>query len=756
MRTLGLGLFFVILIFNPFAFPGLYIDSTASFGFIAMPKIFLLIVLNSVLLVIWTIKIYKTRELKILSSPIYFPIFLWIASLLISSLSGPNPIVSFYGMNNTLENSFIEGIMILLLFLITINNLKLREDLEEVTRFVVLGFSVSFLYTIIRYLSSWKLDNEFFGYYFNNNTFTLIGHYGSLPIVSLIAIILSTGLVISDIIYERTKKALIFDLIVLFISSSTYAITLNMGGYRPEYIYLIAGLILLSIIGYMVFSHIKLQITLIPVFGVIAIGLIAGFALHFGITKNVGQPINYPSLSIDATWNIVLDSIKGSLQAGLFGRGPGGFGYYFDVFKNESVALPINNIQGQPLLTNFTINAQSPSVEEIRVYQPGSLVLGILHAQGLFGILALILIVSVTISIAIKKGLENIGILGVIAFMSFIALIIISIFARYDFILMLIIWLTLAIFTISASTDEPNKNVSIMVTGRTYDFGHNLNYLVPLLMLIGTLFAIANTYRIFIGDFYAYQAKLGQIANNIERYQLNANLAFASYPESDIFVRESVYASAITLSNQIDELQKEITKNPEKANSEEITRKINDIIERQKVLINDLQIAKNFKPMEYKNYYLEGLMLSRLSEILELRLDSQAAQAFEEAKLRNSYHPDSYYQTAKLTLRNAKRETDYIAAANAISVAIRYRPVNFLYQSTYADVLKALGNYEGALQIYEALKQLKENNLNNEMIKRLYENENIEQKIEDTKKRKEEIVPSPTPTPSRTPTSTKR
>ncbi|BDQ05018.1 MAG: hypothetical protein KatS3mg084_0536 [Candidatus Dojkabacteria bacterium] len=80
-RILHIGLFIVVCIFNPFTFPGLYIDSTGSFSFVATFKIYLVAILNTVLLAFWIIKIQKTKELNVTPSIMYIPLFLWLISI---------------------------------------------------------------------------------------------------------------------------------------------------------------------------------------------------------------------------------------------------------------------------------------------------------------------------------------------------------------------------------------------------------------------------------------------------------------------------------------------------------------------------------------------------------------------------------------------------------------------------------------------------------------------------------------------------
>ncbi len=759
-RILYVGLFTIIFIFNPLTFPGLYIDSTGSFSFIATSKIFLLIILNIVLLTIWILKIKQTKELAVSSSIMYIPLGLWITSAVVSFLMSFNKNLSFYGMNYTLEYSFVEAISIFVFLIILINNIRTKEDLETITRSILLGLSISFVYTIIRYSGKWTIANEPFSYYFNSNTFTLIGDYTVLPTISLVGIILGIGLVVSDIVYQRSTKLLVTDTILSVINTVIFVLSLNLASAKPEYIHLIAGVFVITLIIYILLSYARTNKSFIAIIAIILIGITLGSGLYFGITKNTAQPVIYPSVSLDAAWNVTLDAIKGSIQSGVFGVGYGSFGYAFDQFKSESVVLPINNREGQPVLTNFTINGQSPTTEEIRVYQPTSIILGITLAQGIFGVVSLVILAGLAIYVFINKKIHNLGVIGTMSFIAYITSILLFVFTKYDFTTIFISWICLGIFIISASTDEPYKNLVIALAGRYVNFTTNLNYILPALVTLSLGYIAYQITPIFIANYYAYQAKLAQQTNNLDAYIQNSNLAFNNFPLSDIFIRESVFSRAVKLSDDINEVLKQIRETKDEITNNEINQRINEILAIQNMLSRDLQIARIQNPLEYKNYYLEGLLLARISELVKLQMDRNAIQYFQGSLQRNPYHPDSYYQIGKILYRSAEDDNDRTAARNALALALRYRPINLSYQALYADILKSLGNEDQALEIYKFIKQVKEANPDSESIKNLYENEQIEMDIQEIEQNKnfnpknsvisKETLPTPSTTPKPT------
>jgi len=760
-RTIAIGLIIIVLTFNPYIFAGLYIDSTSSFSFIALSKIAVLTVLNAILLIMWIIKIQKSKELSIIPTKIYIPIFLWIFSAGLSTFLSNNRTLSFFGYNSTLENSLIETLMLFVFLFIFVNNIKTKEQIESIVRFFNIGIAIASIYVVIRYMGTWTVGIDLIKDYINTSTFTPTGHYGSLPIIALASLLLSIALIISDIILNREKVNLVIDSITLVITGAAFVVFLNLGGSSPEYIYLITGIIALSVVAYLILSNTKLQTSLIPVFGLILLSVLVGLGVYFGVTKNAVQPNSYPNLSLNASWNIALDSIKTPITKGLFGNGQGTFAYAFDRFKSEDVAFPRRN--GDQISTFFTVNAQSPNVEEIRVYQPGSYFLGVLLSQGLLGVIAFLLIVGFTVALGIKKGLAGTGVMGIFSLFVFLGLSILTIFFRYDFILLFLMWFALGIFIVSANEDEPEKNLVIAITGRSFDFNNNLNFILPGLVLIGCIWVLFDVFRIFNGNYYAYLAKNSQIEGKLQEFQVNSLRAAQAYPESDIFIRESVFSRSITLFERYAEIQKKISENPDNANSTDLRNQANEVIQLQNQLISDLNLARSTYPDEYKNYYFAGNILARASEFTNLSFDSTALQYFGTSLSVNPFHPDSYYQAANIQYRNK----DFVSALNNIRPAVNYRPQNLLYQAVFADILKENGNYSDALSIYNGLKRIKDENSSNEAIQNFYKNQNIDNDIEEaTQKQKEQKdkqnnptpspSPTPTPTPTRTPTPSRR
>lgn len=728
-KIIGIGLLIIVIVFNPFVFAGLYVDSTNSYSFIASNKIYFLGILNAVLLLFWILKIRATKELNIVSSKIYIPVILWMVSGIVSYFLSVNRINSLYGYNFTLENSLIESGMVFIFFIIFINNIRTKEELENVLRYFMSGVSISLIYLIIRYAGTWTTNIEYLRDYFNVSTFSLTGHIGTVPILAISMFVLGLGLIISDLTYDRSKTQLVIDSINVVISGAVSFMLLNIGGIYPEYLHLIVLLILVGIVLYLVFTNLKLKQTLIPILALVGLSAVFGLGLYFGLTKNASQPQVLPNVSLDATWNITLDSIKSPVERGLWGNGQGNYTYFFDYYKSEATAIA-QLADNNKVITNFTINAQAPSVEEIRSYQPGSYFLNVLFSQGLFGLAAFILLLIMTVTFAVKKGILSTNIMSFVSLIVFVTVMIFTIFLRYDFMLVLLLWLLLAIHTVSINEDEPQKNLIISLSGRYIDLNNNMNYLVPSVFLLLVLLTLFSTFKIFPGNYYLYEAKLAQIKGDLNGYQSKTNDALKALDVSDLAAREYVYSRDITLLEEYQKLQKKVEENPDYKNSDEYKNKLTQLVATTQNLGRILDNASAVYPTEYKNYFLQGFILSKISEMVGLSFDQTAEKYLTTSRNLNRFHPETLYELAKIYARH----NDLTNAYSSITPAVSYRPDNLFYQALNADILKNIGNYQNALTIYKELKRVKDANPDNQQIQDFYKQQDIDKDIEESEK----------------------
>ncbi len=741
-KAFSFGLLLIIISFNPYLYPGLYLDSTGSFSFISVIKIILLGILDLFVLILWINKIRRTGELAIISTKIYLPVLLFMVSTFTSVIMSINLPLAIFGYNFTLESSLIETILLFFFFLAFINNVKHREELENIIRFTSIGVAIVTIYSLIRFSGTWEIGFRPLSFYLNSNTFTPLGSYSSLVVTSLISLVFTSALFITDIILQRGKIAFFIDSLCLGIIGIGFGVFLNIGSSSPEYLYIALFIIAILGIFYFVFKNNRVQKALIPSLALILLSIGVGIGFHFLITKDSNQPNIPSSVPVDITWGITLDSIS-SIDKGLIGNGQGTFANSFDLYKSDTIALPytVNGVT----TSNFIINAQSPNTEEVRIFQSPSYLLNILTSQGLFGLISFIAIVGMAVFIGFNKKSLSSNILGLFSFSIFISLSLISITLKYDFIISLFLWLSLAIFVISASEDEPGKNFIIAVTGKSRDFNENWNYLIPGISAVITGIILINAIPILGSNYFGYLAKSAQVDKNTENYQKYSETAANVNPSSDLFLREKAFSKAVTLFEKFESLR---NIPPSEINSGQANIATNQAFTLQSDILIDLDRAIRMNTREYKNFYTTGLILATSSEYTNrLNFDAKSADFLQSSIDRNPHHPESYYQLSKIYLRNDQST----AALNRITSAVKMRPQNLLYYELYADILRHSGDYQNALTLYSTLKELRDSNPTNEEIKKFYEEKTIDSDIEESirklKEKQNSVSPTIIPTP---------
>jgi tetratricopeptide (TPR) repeat protein len=753
---IGVGILLILLTFNPFVSPGLYFDSTSAFTFMALHKVMLLGLLNLVLLVMWAIHAARTKELQITASKLYIPVFVFVLSSLVSTLLSVNKTNSLFGFNSTLANSFVETGMLATFFFIFVNNVRDSESVQRVLRFFTVGMAVVVLWTLFRYSGTWSNGSIYLRDYVNSIFFTPSGHYGSLIVLCLVSMLISIGLTVTSMVQNRSKNILIVDAVSLLVVSTGFFNFLNIAGRVKPYFYIVCIIAAVAAVGYLLFTNRRLKTTLVPVLSLVLLGLVLGFGSYFGITHRKVQPSSFPSMPMNVSWNISLDSIKASMSKGMFGIGQSNFTYAFDRFKNDSL------VPG-----NLTINNNAPSVPEIRINHAGSYFLETLSAQGLVGLISFIAIFALFTFTGIRKMFTEMHPMGVFILIAFVLLGMATIVTGYDFTLLLTMWLLLAVLMVLYHEGEPQQNLNISLAGRSFDGNGNLNYLIPTIMVIGAGLVVFNAYKITNANVSAFWAKRFQSLGNLQQYQASSLDAVNKYPTSDVFIRELVNANGAILMNQLDELQKKVTDDPKAKENQDVINAANDLSNFQRGILSNLLFAINQYPDEYKNYYLAGLLTSRVSEYANLGQDQAALEYFANSISKNPYHPDTYFQMAKLYERNKNANS----AFNNIQLANTYDTNNLFYQVKYADILVSVEGYDQALNIYNAFKDYKEKNPNNEQIQEFYKAQDIDTKITSTTKSRDEAAKkkaeedekakqanpttTPTPTPKATVTPTK-
>ncbi len=728
----SVGLLLVLLTFNPFVLPSIYLDSTRAFSFIALHKVFLLSIVNIVLLAAWIHDVFKTKILNITGSKIFVPVLLWLGVSLLSTIFSANPANSFWGAESTLDFSFVELSMLFVFFFILVNTITTTDSYKSVLRFACLGVVAAIAWTMFRFSGNWTIGNGMLKEYINSLYFVPSGHYSALVILSLVTAVLGIGLFVSDVQENKSQNTMILNLGIAVISIAGFFTYVNVipGNAAVNslrlYFYATLGLVACGAIFYFLNSSERLKSTMQLTAISVAIGIVAGAAMFFGIVK---KDFSLPSMPLEVSWQVSLDSIKDSLQKGLIGNGPGNYVYTFDRYKSEDLVQ-----------NNFTVNGGTPIVPELRIKHSGSFLMEVLSAHGIIGTILLLALCVIPVIVALRKLHEGLDIFGFFLVVAYSAMGFSFIVTSYDFSLLLFFWILLAGLIIATQDGVPQKSLNISLTGRAFDIGQNANFILPVLLMVGCLIVVAQSLPILRGNFAISKAKEFQNLGDSAGYQRASLQAVQAYGKSDVFIRELVNATGDDLIKQLQALQQKVQQDPSAKDNPEIAKAAVQLSNYQNAIVANVNTAMSMQPDEYRNFYLAGLLVSRVSELSGYSADASAENYFVTALNRNPYHPDTLFQLAKIYERNKQ----YNAAFTDIRLANKYEPNNLYYQLKLADILVDGQSYKDALNIYQAFKKLKDENPDNEQVQKLYESQQIEKKITELSQLPESSGTTPT------------
>jgi tetratricopeptide (TPR) repeat protein len=755
--TIGIGILLILITFNPFIKPGLYLDSTGSYDFIASHKIVLLAILNFVLLLLWLVKIFKTKELAITSSKIYLFVFLWLISSVISVFFSINRLNSFLGFNATLAGSIIELMMLFIFFVFTVSNVRKYESGFNILRYFNVAISIVTLWFLYRFSSQAGFETASLKDYLNTYLFSPTGNYGSFITFTFVAFMLSLCFVITDILNSNRRWTLAIDCSTTFLAGIGFINFLDITDPNKNYLYIILSLLLLAALGFLYTNLPRLKPTFIPVALLFVLTIILGFVSYFGLTSKALENFSYPQTPIDISWNVTLDSIKSSLGTGIVGNGQGNFTYLFDAYKKD------------PYSSELAKNGNAPFVPEIRLNHAGSYILEVLATQGILGFLTFVSLIVTVFIIGIKKYSKEFDLLGISVLTSLGIVVISLVSSRYDFSLLFLFWILLAVNFVLFYKDDAEHKLNLSIWGGAYLSRNekNFNFVFPLLMLIPVGVSLFYGYRITTSNSAAFwsvtyrelaavastQQNVGAYNRYTAEYQKYAALAVSRFDSSDTFIREFVNAQAVSLFSNLEIITNEIKKDPKIIDKIETIQTMNNLSSSADQLNNQLQYAINLFPQDYKNYFMGGSMFSGLGLYANNpdAVNKKAIDYFTLSANRNSLHAPTYYELAVLY----HKIKNYSAALSAIQLAEQQNP-NIIYEIKMAEILKDSGAFEQALNIYKAFKTYVEGQKDNAQLKNLYASLNLDDIIPELERKVEAERPkaTTTPMPTQAPTIT--
>lgn len=142
------NIFWWSLILVVFLFPLTF--STISVDFYGLPKITLLYILTLIMITTWLIKIFASGEITIVRTSLYLPLGLFILMSILATIFSIDTTRSIFGLTSRYDG-LITIICYGVIFFLTLNFIKSREQITNLIRISILAGAIVALYGILQH-----------------------------------------------------------------------------------------------------------------------------------------------------------------------------------------------------------------------------------------------------------------------------------------------------------------------------------------------------------------------------------------------------------------------------------------------------------------------------------------------------------------------------------------------------------------------------------------------------------------------------
>jgi tetratricopeptide (TPR) repeat protein len=669
--------FFIILIFFGFFpyFPyEIYLDSTYTFGSLSVFKILILNILNCLLIIYLIIKIFRDKININLNLCDYIIFFLLITNTF-GLFFAKDFIISLFGFNGNLQNSFIEIASLLFFALLFSNYLKI--NLKRKNFFLYLLSFVGVILSLF-VLLIYSINNEYLFYPLNLLGFSFLGNINSNLAVLFVSFFITLGLLFAEL--TKKKSAQFYLLFInVFVIGLGLGIEINLYSANPKFVFMTFFIFIiissfLHILNQKNIVNYRFISLLFPI-----LGFIIGIFISISFLININQPYFYSKSGLIESDGILINQINEGKNI-LFGYGHGFFGVLNDSFtpRNEIISSFDNGL----IVKNFSESDDSLKNFEMRVFASQKLIngifidTGILGSLGFFGLFILVLI-SFIKNRAIKSDSINFFVFFALLFWFF------SIFILpYDFILFFVFFLVLAVWF-------AERDFEVLFL-RDFSQARNLaKYLTPL-TLVPIMFFIFLNINILTANLFLFEYFNEKSVGNNEVANQKIQKSKEIFPYSSLIKREA-------------------------------------LLSQQEIKIEDINKLINQFPNDYKNNYLKVLYLLNNQDTFSRQ---EIIYAANETIRKNLHHPETYVILAEIYFQEGETNS----ALNQLNRALIYDSDNIDYLVLKSQIYEKSNDYQNALNIYNFIL-----NYQNEFLEKSPNNQEIQSSIELLNKKIEEI-----------------
>lgn len=336
-----------------------------TFDILELNKSLLILLVSLLLLITLAIKSVKQGEFKLSVGYMTLPLAIMLVATAISFAFSSSTNYSLWGLYGSLSNSFPILFALILLPKLISTHLEKKEDVKDVTFFMLLGFGIVFMHSLLNYFGVFSSAAETSFGFLSNSNFNFFGSIINQKIVLILSVFTATHFVLR---FKQDLTKMVISSVILLVS--VLVSVLYFGDFSTLLVFASMGL---AMYFYKPIFHKKAFYAVLSVFMLSTVLFVV--KANPTLSSNLNMPeldtnSTQPSIDFKTSW-AVTNSVIGSRLP--FGSGIGTFSSDYSAFKPRAV----NNSE----------------VWDTRFTKPSSLYLLVLAEMGLVGFLSLAFLV---------------------------------------------------------------------------------------------------------------------------------------------------------------------------------------------------------------------------------------------------------------------------------------------------------------------------------------------------------------------------
>ena len=467
--------------------------------FFQFNKLALIFVGTAALLIVWAVKMFLTKKVYVVKTPLNFAFFVLTIAMLLSTIFSINKTTSIYGAQGRWFPGLFGFLGLVVFYYALSANLQKTKAISYVIVATIVGGSISSAVALFGYFGI-KIGSSA---YFQVPNFTLAGSTNITAMVAVLCAVISVTL----LMYSKNLPDKIF-LLHAFVLNFVTALLI---GTTSAWI-----LLFISFVAFVFFVPATKIIKENRTYSSILTGVIIATLIVLALPSSRDLVVNknYPkeiNLSLGDSWVVVSSTLR---DFPILGTGPSTFYLNFPRYR--------------PLYLNNT------NLWNVRFDVASSEAVSVVGSLGIVGIIAAIYFTfRVLVFILRLKGTdESVGISAVVGAGTLVTL---ASFVLYPATVLsgFLFFLFLAIATSKSALDEKSKDTEIVfmsmsalspvsILGSQYEAKvETFQYIVAIPMIAVSLVGMYFGYRVYAADYFMRQSlEAAQVNNGAETYRL--------------------------------------------------------------------------------------------------------------------------------------------------------------------------------------------------------------------------------------------